>query len=138
MQTICFFFASAILLGNIRSLKVSRFIILFINHKIYQANIRLFEKIQHFLGPWRNLGLQSVKKGFFGDFFLFPCPHITWKDMKLKWDMSLKLFKMTPAIAHSYFTDIFTFRVALFKVNQEINDALIYIFIGSIRNSVRF
>ena len=45
---------------------------------------------------------------------------------------------MTPAIAHSYFTDIFTFRVALFKVNQEINDALIYIFIGSIRNSVRF
>ena len=38
MQITCFFFAAAILLGNISSLKVSGFIILLIKHKTYQAS----------------------------------------------------------------------------------------------------
>ena len=75
MQMIYFFFAAVIFLGNIRLLKVCGFIILLIRHKIYASQYQTFQENSAFLGPWQNLGTQSVKKMFFDDFFITFCVH---------------------------------------------------------------
>ena len=81
MQIICFFSEAAILLGNITSLKVSGFMILLIKHKIFQVNIRLFEKSQHF---WNRDGIWACnpsKKAFLVIFFFvfIFCVHIIFE-----------------------------------------------------------
>ena len=84
MQIICFLFAAAILLGNVRLLKVSGFNILLIKHKIYQVNIRLFKKIHHF---WDRDGIWACNPSKKGFFFNLLCPHIILKKAMMRYVM---------------------------------------------------
>ena len=82
--------------SNIRSIKVSGFVILLIKHKIYQVNIRLFEKILYF---WNHSNIWAIfcnlsKKVIFWLFFSFSVSTYYLKGNKNMMRYAMKTFQI--------------------------------------------